>query len=288
MQIQINKFLVVLLTIVLLGIGCTPPPDTSQNNGKPNSNQNVSNQNASNQNTPANTAPLKPLACGSVNQQNINAAIDALPPELKNQFTAGTISVTYDEAKSEMVFKGYLTTDGANLRVFFNGFNKFRGKQCVKFVYFQGATDAGNFEWRPVTAPPAPPPGSCKTNVETTINNSSFRSQLKKNLDYLYDDKTGVLTLIGSIADIPESNGQLNSFLGDLQKLSADGCISKIVFKGGPRAGEKPLNERLFGWTLCEPPLVECAGACVSSCPDNGNTNTNTNTNSHTNINTNR
>jgi hypothetical protein len=277
MQIQINKFLVVLLGIVLLGIGCAPP-DTSQNNGIRNSNQN-----ASNQNTPANTTPLKPITCNSVNQQNINAEIQALPPELKNQFTAGTISVTYDAAKSEMVFKGSLTNDGNNLRVFFDRFNKFRGRQCVKLVYFQGASDAAYFEWSPVAAPPMPPPDTCKTNVETTIDNSSFRSQLKKNLDYLYEDKTGILNLIGSIADIPQSNGQLNSFLGDLQKLSADGCISKIVFKGGARAGRKPLDERDFGWTLCEPPLVECAGACVSSCPDNGNTNTNINTNTNTN-----
>lgn len=267
MQIQINKFLVLLVAIVLLGaVGCAPP-NTSQNNGTGGNNQNVPNQNTSNQNTPVNTAPLKPIMCNSVSQQNINAEVAALPPELKSQFTAGTISVTYDAAKSEMVFKGNLTSDGTNLHVFFSRFNKFRGRQCVKIVYLQGATAATNFEWRPVTAPPSPPAGNCKTDVETTINNSSFSSQLKKNLDYLYDDKTGVLTLIGSIADIPESNGQLNSFIGDLQKLMTAGCISKIVFKGSARTGEKLSDELRFGWTLCEPPLVECAGECVSSCP---------------------
>jgi hypothetical protein len=277
MQIQINKFLVVLLASVLLGIGCAPP-NTSQNNGMTNSNQNVSNQNTPNQNTPAITTPHL-IVCGGVNQQDLINAIKSLPPELKNQFKevnsgTGTISLSYDAATQELIFKGYLTSDGNNLRLFFNRFDTFRGRQCVKNVSFQGDTANTKFEWHPAT--PITPTGNCKTDVDTAINNSSIQSQINKNFYYLFDEGTKVLTFSGFIGGIPNS-GQLNRFLGSLQNLMANGCISKIVFESHAKADEKTMLRAGFGWMLCEAPLVECAGECVSVCAKEGNTNANTN-----------
>lgn len=271
MQIKINRLLVILVGFVLLGIGCAP--DTSQNNR-----MNVSNQNSSNQ-TAAENKTLPPPSCTSVSEAELKDEINRLPAPLKNQFKevnpqSGTISLSY--AANILIFRGYITGNGNNLRGLLERFDRFRSPQCVKKVLFQGETEAENFEWRPETVSPppggtpSPTPNTCKRDVEDAINNSNLASQLNKNLKYTFDETTKVLTFSGYIGDIPGNgqNGQFNSLIARLQQFMSNGCISKIVFTNdGIKTEEKLTAERGFGWELCEPPLCECAGICTSNCP---------------------
>ena len=280
MQIQINKSLVVLMAIVLLGIGCAT--DTSQNNGKNISNQIASNQNAADQTTPAEDKTAPPPVCTGVGATDLKDEINRLPAPLKNQFKevnpqSGTISLSYDPTKNELTFNGYITGNGNNLSALLNGFDKFRGKQCVKVVVFKGETETESFEWRSGAGSPAP--NNCKRDVEDIVNNSRLASQINKSFTFNFDEATKVLTFRGYFGDNP-GNGQFTSLIAQLQQLMANGCISKIVFTGEtPPKRKTALLNPGFGWNLCQDPLCECDGACISRCPCGSIVNDNNNAN---------
>lgn len=262
MQIKIKKLLVVLLAFVLLGIGCMT--ETPQNDAINKNNQNSSNQNASDQNSSANTTP--PPACKSVSEEQLKAEINKLPAQLRDQFKevnpqTGTISLNYKAPA--LTFNGYITGMASNLSQLINTYDKFRGEDCVRIVYFEGATASEDFEWRPEKLPK--PPEDCKKSVDDIINNSSVKDQINKNLFYDYDKKEPkVLFFSGHIDDKPSSNGRFTSLLAQLNQPMINGCISKIVFAKDTKLAPKPMAEAAFSWQICEGGLVECKGECVN------------------------
>lgn len=279
MKNQTNRMLIMLLIagFVLLGIGCSG--DTSKTNQN-NSNQNTAGQNTSNEDE-ASPAAAAPPVCTSVTEADIRAEIPKLPAKLRDQFSAGSISLSYDPQLYELIFKGYIHGNGNNLRALLNGFNKFRGKQCIRRVYFQGDTATSNFEWRPDPNSPTPsPPNVC--DVQDEIDKSVLKDQLNKNLWSVYNPTTKVLTLTGYIGDNPQGNGKFNPFIGQLQKFMRNGCISKIEFGPAVNKDPKMLLNRGFEWQICEYPECENNGVCVRCVVKDIDPNTNSNSNTNT------
>jgi hypothetical protein len=275
MQIKIKKLLVVLISLVLLGIGCVT--ETPQNSEVSKNNQNASNQNSPNQNSSNNNATPPPLCTGNIDEKVLKDEIDKLPAPLKNQFKevnsqTGTISLSYKERA--LTFNGYITGMASNLSQLINTYDRFRGEDCVRIVYFEGATASEDFEWRPEKLPN--PPGDCKKSVDDIINNSSVKDQINKNLFYDFNEQTKVLTFSGHLNDKP-GNGRLTSLLMQLNQPMINGCISKIVFAQDTKSAPKPMAEAAFDWQICEGGLVECNGECV--LPPCGGSDANTNAN---------
>src|SRR5687767_13012349 len=108
MQIQINKFLVVLMTVILLtAAGCST--DTSQNNGMGSNNQDASNRNTAAQSPPQDTSARLAVCTGGVDDKKIQVVIGRLPRNIREQFAAGG-SVSYELKNSGqvLIFKGYI------------------------------------------------------------------------------------------------------------------------------------------------------------------------------------
>ncbi|HSK70504.1 MAG TPA: hypothetical protein VK892_02325 [Pyrinomonadaceae bacterium] len=261
MQIKIKKLLVVLIVLVLLGIGCVK--ETPQNREVSKNNQNASNQNTPNQNSSNNNATPPPLCTGNIDEKVLKDEINKLPALLKNQFKevnpkTGTISLSYKERA--LTFNGYITGVASNLSQLINTYDRFRGENCVRIAYFEGAVAGENFEWRPEKLPN--PPGDCKKSVEDIINNSSVKDQINKNLFYEFNEQTKVLIFSGTLDDKP-GNGRFTSLLAQLNQPMINGCISKIIFAQDPKIVQTAMSEREFSWQICEGGLVECKGECV-------------------------
>lgn len=268
MKTQINKFLILLMAVVLVGAGgCAT--DTSPNNGMSSSNQNAPNRNNPVQNPPGNTSAATDPCTGGIDEAKIKDAIKKDLPNLENQIKElnaagnGTASLKYDPANQELILKGFITAGEKDLRDFFNRFDKFKKKDCVKIITFQGdgTADLPNFEFR--LPPPATPPGSCSVDIEEALKKSDLKDQHTKNFDYLLD-KSNVLTFIGHFIDEKKHASELFANLKDL----SNGCISKIVLAGKSKKGGKPLLEQGFNWMVCQGIQIECNGVCNDPpCP---------------------
>jgi hypothetical protein len=296
MQIQINRLLVVLMATVLLLFGGCDTKNTTQNNMTSNS----SNQNTASQNSPT-TLTLPPPCTGGVTLGVLEAEINTLPPPLKNQFKEvnsgnGTISLDYNSGV--LTFTGYITGNGNNLNQLLQGFDRFRGRDCVRVVRFLGDTASTSFEWRADSNGPTPP-STCHTDVNNIIRNSRLARQIGNNLFYTFPPGSTVLTFSGFVGDGP-ANGQFNSLFAQLQQPMTNGCLSKVVFTNYAKTGAETTGDSQttkdsktmllapFDWMLCEDPLVECNGECVPRpCGGSGNVNANININTNTNININ-
>lgn len=223
--------------------------------------------------------------CTQVTQSDILLEINTLPEPLKKQFRDGNI--TFDLSGQKLVFKGYVTGNGNNIRTLLSRFEKWRGEKCVRVVSFEGKTDSAYFEWRSEESLPVPDKCEVGSVIESVAGN-----QFNKTLFYDYDSKTGVLELTGHLGDAP-GRGRFNSLIARLQRFMQNGCISKIVFKPKPVANDsgklfesskgigfakigyayadnesyRRFNTRGFEWQICEYPSCECSGTC-KSCSD--------------------
>jgi len=286
MQIQINKFLVLLMAIVLLGTaGCET--NTSQNNGMGSNNQNTPNSNNPGQNPDGDRPTVDPCT-GGIDKAEIIEAIKSDLPVLMNQFkeinsASGTVSLDYAAANQELIFKGYITGGEKELRAFFKRFDELKKKDCVKIVTFQG-DGIPNFELR-LPAPTTTPPASCSVDIDDVLDKSGLKKQHKVNFEYSLDEMK-VLTFTGKFYD---EKGHVKDLFLNLKDLS-NGCISKIVLAGQNGTGGKPMVAQGFSWMVCQGTQIECNGECVPgpNCgslvpsptrPSNTNTNTNTNIN---------
>ena len=268
MKNQTSRILFVFLSMgfVLLGIGCSTGPSP---NSQSNLNQNTSNQNASSEKTTPSPAPK----C-TVSEEEL---VKAIPNELENQYNK---NFWLNLAGDKLIFKGsiYSKGNGNVLGRLLNAFDRFRGKDCINAVLFQGENESDKFKWcpEPDCAPRQPAPNCFVRNV---VENSRIKYQLGETLFYDYNDgNDGFLEFMGFVGDKPNS-GQFNSLFAQLQPYMNNGCITKITFSAESNKDEKALTEQGFGWLLCEPPNCECAGEC-KSCPcalptpdANGNTN---------------
>lgn len=252
-------FMFISMGCALLGIGCLAEPSP---NNQINSNQNTSNQNASNQISSSERNSPEPTC--TINQTELEKAI---PQQLKDQYNK---NFTISFAGEQLVFKGFIYGKGNILQQLFDAFDKFRGKNCMNQVSFQGNTENDKFYWclnadcsPPESPAPTPAP---KCDVGDIVKNSNLKNQLNQNLFYNYSATDRVLEFSGFVRDAPKS-GQFISLFGQLQNEINNGCITKITFAPGSR---KTALLAGFEWMLCDP-LCECAGEC-RNCPCSGPT----------------
>lgn len=251
-----NRILIMLLIagFVLFLAGC--PADTSQNNGNnynANTTENVSDQNA----TTKEDISDKPGNCDPISAEKIEKEIKTFPKNLQDQFNNKTISYTF--TPNTLTFKGYIQGNGKNFQALLKGFDKFRGKTCVRVVSFEG--NGGNFEWRPAVPVPTPSP-TPKCDVDTVIKNSTLGAQIGRNFTYTYDNKTKELEFKGNFGDDRGKN-RFKKLLEDLEMLMNNTCISKIIFTAKSSKKEADLDIIGFEWQICEGGSCECKGACV-------------------------
>lgn len=253
-------FVLTIMGFVLLGIGCLSEPGNQVNSNRSTSNQMVS--------------PEKPTPepkC-DISQEELEKAI---PPQLKDQYKK---NFTVSFANEQLVFKGFVYGKGNILQQLFNAFDKFRGKNCMSEVSFQGNTENDKFYWclnadcsPPESPAPTPAP---KCDVDNIVKNSKIKDQLGNTLSFNYSEADKVLDFSGAAHDIPKSQ-QFSSLFGQLQNEINTGCITKITFDAGSKKTTLLVG---FRWLLCDP-YCECAGEC-KSCPcDSMNTNTSVNAN---------
>src|SRR5688500_8400011 len=249
-------FMFTSMGFVLLGIGCSPGPSP---NNQSNSNQNTSSQiSSSNKTTPT------PLTCVLSEEE----LVKALPKELEDQYNKNfTVSVAGDK----LIFKGNIYGDGRVLQQLFNNFDKFRGKDCINVVSFQGNTENDKFYWSPTANCPTRVPAlSC--NVRNLVKLSRIKYQLNHNLFFEYNKgNDGVLEFWGFVGDKPNS-GQFKSLFAQLQNDMNNECITKITFDAGSNKTDQEILDAGFEWMLCQPPNCECAAECRAVCPCDGPT----------------
>lgn len=273
MKNQTNKILVAFLTtiFVLSGIGYSaemPPTDYNWNENSAEFEKNA------------------PPVCTEVTNSDILLQINHSPESLRRQFRDKTIAYSY--VNQRLTFTGYVYGNGNNLRSLIGGFDKLRGEKCIRVVSFEGDTAAANFEWRSdPDSPPSDPLDGC--DVAGVID-KFLENQLNKTFFYTYNKTTGILEFSGILGDAP-GKGKFNSLVAQLQRFMKNGCIKKIVFV--PKDPEVKEAARLqnsdgklcitnisftpktsvidrlllsagFEWQICEYPLCECSGRCIS------------------------
>lgn len=262
---QTNRLLFVLLfsiSIAMLFAGCATEP--SQQSVSESAEQvPVKEENTSTDKTPRGFTSDTQKLCQTVTEQELKDQIRKLPNKLTRQFDEGNISMLY--ADKTLVFKGYVHGNGNNFRALLNGFDKFRSKDCVRQVLFQG-DKTPNFEWRPDPDFVEPtPPGDCKADLVKELDKSLVKEQLNKNLYYNYNEQTRILEFRGAIND-PSGKNRFNSLISQLQRLMTNGCIKKVIFDGKIVKTFLQIPDGGFGWNLCEAGMCECNGTCVA-CP---------------------
>jgi hypothetical protein len=183
-------------------------------------------------------------------------------------------------AGDKLIFKGYIYGAGRVMQQLLNNFDKFRGKDCMNKVSFQGNTENDKFYWCPTAnCPTRVPDLSC--NASNIVKLSKMKYQLNYDFFFRYNKgNDGVLEFWGFVGDKPNS-GQFKSLFAQLQNEMNNECITKITFASGSEKDEKALLNAGFEWMLCESPNCECAGECKNCdlCTGNENTNTIVNTN---------
>jgi hypothetical protein len=260
MQTQINKFLVVLMAIVLLiAVGCTPPNNTSQNNGNGSNNQNTPAQKSTEERA-ALTVACKESEIGDEIMNNGRL------PNIRTQFKSNRATLEFKN--QELTFKGVISSPADEFIEFFKVIEGFRKADCVKKVIFKGGTAGGsppNFEWSNTdTLRP------CNVNIDEALENSDLTNQ-KENFKAWLNDTELILT--GKINDGNGNKHIIKLFGTHLKSSLKRACISKIVFGSRGKTDIRTI-EQDFSWMICDP-LVECNGECKRECVKDENTNTN-------------
>ena len=152
--------------------------------------------------------------------------------------------------------------------------NHFRGKECIRRVFFQGKSSGSYFKWIPDSAQPTPRSvEKCATDIDNEIKKSRLGKKHGGRFKFPYDKGNRKLEIDGIVGD-KHSSKLFKNLFDEIDEYMDNGCIKEIVF------GSSNRNSG-FLWTLCEPPACDDMGVCRDPCILPGETNTNSNTNSN-------